>query len=90
MTLTKTIQKLEKLGFKVESDGYRHWVNLVQLFQNNNDVIEFLSNGSPEDDRDVICIRVRAFKDNDDSQSDYCAGVWCNNITQALKLTKVI
>jgi hypothetical protein len=84
MTLTKTIQKLEKLGFKVESDGYRHWVVY------NSDVIEFLSNGRPEDDRNVVCIRVRAVKDNDDSQSDYCAGVWCDNITQALKLAGVV
>lgn len=79
MKLTNAIKKVEKIGQVIQS-GQRFSV------QKGNEVLEFLANGKIEKDTNITCIRVRRIKDQDDAMSDYCAGVWCDNISQAIRL----
>ena len=80
MTTANATKKLEKAGFTVTEirSGYYHCFR-----PNSKTVIEYFRNGSSDE---ITCINVRAIDDKHDSQSDYCAGVWANNITQAIKL----
>ena len=79
MTLVNAIKKIEKAGFKVEQ------VNSVYRASKSttNYVIEFFKNGCSGN---ITCINVRRLNDEHDSMTDYYAGVWANNITQAIKL----
>ena len=78
MKVQNAIKKLEKAGFNVTKDGTRFSA------QKNNDFVEFIQNGGGSET--VICIRVRHVNDHDDSMSDYTAGVFCDNISQAIRL----
>ena len=78
MKITNAIKKLEKAGFNVTAYGCQF------AAQRGNDIIEFSKNGGGSDS--VICIRVRSVNDQDDSYSDYSAGVFCDNISQAIRL----
>ena len=79
MTIANAIKKLEKAGFTVNQHGNtRRASHPLTKY-----VVEFLKNGSEDS---VTCINVRTLDDKHDSQSDYCAGVWANNITQAIRL----
>jgi hypothetical protein len=82
MTLVNAINKLEKAGFKVEQ------VNTIYRASKNTtkDVIEFFRNGRSEN---ITCINVRRLDDEHDSMTDYSAGVWANNITQAIRLASI-
>lgn len=77
MTLQNAIKKLSKLG-EVKQDGRRF------SFEFGKEVIEFRANGDVEENPNITCIRVRNKNDKDDSMSDYSAGVWCDNLNQAL------
>jgi hypothetical protein len=79
MTTTNATKKLEKAGFKVEQIGNTRRASHASTKY----VIEFLKNGGEDC---VVCINVRSLDDKHDSQSDYSAGVWANNIGQAIKL----
>ena len=78
MTITAATKKLEKAGFKVE--------NLTFGFHASNPslpwVIEFHRNGRSDE---VTCINVRRANDHHDSMTDYSAGSFCDNITQAIR-----
>ena len=75
MQTTNAIKKLEKSGFSIVSNGYRYQAYL------GSSVISFYNQDST-----IGCINVRDVFDVDDSQSDYSAGVFCDNITQAIKI----
>ncbi|WP_216081126.1 hypothetical protein [Aliarcobacter butzleri] len=45
-----------------------------------------MANGRIDEDTTITCIRARRKNDLDDSMTDYSAGVWCDNLTQAIKL----
>lgn len=75
MQITNAIKKLNKAGFAVTQNGRRYSA------QSGRNVIEF-----KEQDSLIICIRVRNANDRDDVQSDYSAGVWCNNLSKAIRL----
>jgi hypothetical protein len=77
MTTTNAAKKLTKAGFTVaEKNG------LIQASKIGcKYVIEYFRNGGSQE---VICINVRRYDDKHDSMTDYCAGVWANNITQAI------
>ena len=77
MQLTNAIKKLNKLGFKVINIGNRYKAKKTGLKY----VIEFNTQ-----DELIMCIRARRENDHDDSQSDYSAGMWCNNLAQAIRL----
>lgn len=80
MTLNNALKKLSRYG-EVKQNG-RHF-----SMESDNQVIEFYANGNIEENPTITCIRIRRKNDHDDSMTDYSAGVWCDNITQALKLT---
>ena len=75
MKTINAIKKLEKSGFQVVQTGNRCTA------QGNQHVIGFFNQSG-----NSTCINVRNQIDRDDSMSDYSAGVFCNNITQAIKL----
>ena len=79
MKLQTAIKKLSKLT-KVEKNGG------VYSGRINNNVVEFMACNSREEDTSITCIRVRGIKDEDDNMTDYFAGVWCNNLSQAIKM----
>jgi hypothetical protein len=78
MTVANAVKKLAKSGFEVTGSDMRF------SGRNGLRVVEFSRTGRDSDS--IGCIKVRSVNDNDDSQSDYSAGVWCDNLSQAIKL----
>lgn len=83
MLLENAIKKLNKVG-KVEVVGSLYFA------KTNGNIIEFMRNGREEDNCHITCIRVRNERDKDDTMTDYFAGVWCDNLTQAIRLATKI
>lgn len=81
MTIANATRKVEKAGFKVTQNP-----NNGQFYVARRDgfsqVVEFTRNGHSDD---VATIRVRRESDKDDSMSDYCAGMFYDNIAQAIR-----
>jgi hypothetical protein len=78
MTIATATKKLNKAGFTVNTAG-----NILQAVHASTQyVIEFFKNGSEDS---ICCINVRHLRDHHDSQSDYCAGSFADNITQAIR-----
>ena len=75
MKLLNAIKKLEKAGASVEKNGIFYSAKI------NNDVIEFMCKTDS-----IACIKVRSANDHDDIMTDYSAGVWCNNLSQAIRI----
>ena len=75
MNVANAIKKLNKAGFEVVQNGNRYNAKA------NGQVIRFID----QSDR-VICINVRSENDHDDVMTDYSAGVYCDNIAQAIRL----
>lgn len=75
MQLSNAIKKLNNANFVITQNGKRYSAKA------NSHIIDFI-----EQDGRVLCVKVRAMNDTDDSSSDYNAGVWCDNLTQAIKL----
>jgi hypothetical protein len=80
MTIANATKKLEKAGFKISQ--------VRNIFQATHEstkyLIEFFQNGGGSES--IACINVRHASDHHDGQSDYFAGIWANNITQAIRL----
>ena len=80
MKITNAIKKLEKSGYIVKAnESFGHF---TARRESSIKVIEFCRNGRSEE---LTCIRVRRTNDLDDSMTDYCAGYFCDTITQAIK-----
>lgn len=77
MKVNNAIKKLDKYTPVIVNDG--------SLFSaaKNGQVIEFYRNGRSDD---ICCVRLRRTTDKDDIVTDYSAGVFCDNITQAIKV----
>ncbi len=75
MQTTNAITKLTKAGFQVTNSGNRYQAIA------NCQVISFFDQSG-----DITCINVRSANDCSDSRQDYSAGVFCNNLSQAIKL----
>jgi hypothetical protein len=75
MNATNATKKLVKAGFEITQTGNRY------MAQKASSIISFVVQSES-----VICIKIRSQNDRDDSQSDYSAGVFCDNLTQAIKL----
>lgn len=75
MNVANAIKKLNRAGFEVVQNGNRYNAKA------NGQVIRFID----QSDR-VICINVRSENDHDDVMTDYSAGVYCDNIAQAIRL----
>ncbi len=80
MKVSNAIKKLSKYG-NVTQDG-----QFFRIIQDTRE-IQFARNGSSED---IICIRVRSIHDKDDFMTDYHAGTFCDNITQAIRLARFV
>jgi len=82
MTTTNAAKKLTKAGFtvsEIRNGFYQAASNAASC------VIEYFRNGGSDN---ITCICVRHPNDKHDSQSDYSAGVWADNISQAIKLAR--
>lgn len=78
MYLHNALKKLEKYG-EIKQNGSRYSVTREGC------EVEVLRNGG--DDMDTVAvIRVRSINDHDDFMSDYSAGVFCDTLSQAIKL----
>lgn len=76
MTISSAIKKIEKLtGKKVEEKN-----GCYRIIKNNRE-LSFLKNGLEDS---AICFRTRGLNDLDDFNSDYCAGVFWENCSQAI------
>jgi hypothetical protein len=75
MQTTNAITKLTKAGFQVTNTGNRYQAKA------NRQVISFV-----DQQGSIICINVRGQDDHDDAMSDYSAGVFCDNLKQAITL----
>ena len=78
MKITNAIKKLEKAGFEVINEGSRYSA------RRENDIVEFIQNGGDSDQ--AICIRIMSVNDQDDIMTDYSAGTYCDNLSQAIRL----
>ena len=78
MKITNAIKKLEKSGFTVTQNGQLYTGRKAGI----NKVVEFSRNGRSED---ATCIGFRHVDDHNDSMTDYCATLFCNSLTQAIK-----
>tara|TARA_R110002153_G_scaffold100777_2_gene236814 strand:+ start:1434 stop:1676 length:243 start_codon:yes stop_codon:yes gene_type:complete len=78
MKITNAIKKLQKAGFEVINDGSRFSAS------RESNIIEFIQNGGGSDQ--AICIRVMSADDQDDVMTDYSAGTYCDNISQAIRI----
>jgi hypothetical protein len=79
MTAQNAAKKLTKAGFTITEDNGSFQASKAECKY----VIEYHRNGCSED---IVCINVRRPNDKHDSMSDYFAGVWADNITQAIRL----
>jgi translation initiation factor IF-2 len=79
MQVKNAIKKLEKAGFSVSSNGR----NVTA--KKGTKVISVSANGGDMVDQ-VATVRVRSAMDMDCSQTDYFAGVYCDSVTQAIKI----
>lgn len=77
MTAANAIKKLTKAGFEVTEKG------IFITAKKDRNVIDLAKNGGSEN---IATIRVRSVCDHDDSRMDYSAGVFCDNVSQAIKL----
>lgn len=80
MQIINAIKKLEKNGFKVVKDETRGR-NYIAGKVGNRHFIEIY-----EQDGRVCLIDLRTKGYEDDIQSDYHAGTFCDNISQAIRL----
>jgi hypothetical protein len=77
MQTTNAIKKLVKAGFDIKQTGNRY------MAQAGRNIISFF-----EQSGNIICINVRSSDDQNDAQSDYSAGVFCDNLSQAIRLAR--
>jgi len=78
MTTKNAIKKLEKAGFVVQHNHGYH-----AMKEGCKYVIDFHKNGGEDY---ATCIRVRAARGKDEIETDYCAGTFCDKITQAISI----
>lgn len=77
MTTANAIKKLSKYG-EVKNNG-NHYCAVI-----GEKEVSFYRNG-PEMTDSAICFRVRRLNDHDDSNADYTAGSFRDNLTQAIR-----
>ena len=83
MQLQNAIKKIEKAGYTAEHiSGERNCLYQVKMTDQGR-VLEFYA--GPEADSRVHCIGVRSANDMSDPMTDYCAFVFYDNITQAIR-----
>ena len=77
MKTINAIAKLQNAGFTLTNNGNRYEAVA------KNHVISFLNQ-----DDSINCINVRGENEHDDVTTDYSAGVFCDNLKQAIALVR--
>ena len=78
MKIQSAIKKVEKhLEVKVQKNGNEYFI------RKDGRELSFIKNGGESEE--AICFRTRGLNDIDDVMSDYCAGVFWDNVTQAIR-----
>ena len=85
MRLNTALRRLGKKGFEVKQNSRN---NKMFSARKGRDVIEFIAMGNIVGNPIITAIRVRDVNDIDDHYTDYNAGVWCDNLTQALAIVR--
>lgn len=81
MQTENAVKKLEKAGF-TRSAPIQNRENFFSFAKEGHDrLVEFIDQRGS-----AICIGFRHKNDHSDSQSDYCASIFCDNISQAMRL----
>ncbi len=80
MKLENALKKLQKLGLTTQSSG-----NLYTTIVGKN-IIEFRVSIFGDNLNNIGLIRVIGKDERDDFMQDYCAGVFCDNLSQAIRL----
>ena len=79
MTTANAVKKLAKAGFEVTTNGRfiaaKKGSRVIDMSTNGGDLV-----GT------VATIKVRSVLDRDQVEIDYSAGVYCDNVSQAIKL----
>ena len=83
MTVTNGIKKLSKLGKVEKNDCGEYWV-IVKDSEGKERNISFMVNGREEPGANLCCINVRRTNDHSDSMTDYSAGSFYPNLSQAI------
>lgn len=78
MKLSNAVKKIEKLG-KVIICGQQYSVQV------GNQVLSFMANGRIDENTNICAVNLRWISDESDVYSDYCAGTFYPNISQAIK-----
>jgi len=81
MKITSAITKLEKNGFAIKQESQLFTATKTGL----RHVVEFMKNGGSDE---TAFVGVRAINDQGDSQSDYCATIFCRSLKQAIQLAR--
>lgn len=79
MKVESAIKKLNKAGFNVKQYGQQ----FIAIHKAASYCVQFYRNGGMDS---VTCINVRRHDERDEIETDYVAGVFADNITQAIKL----
>jgi hypothetical protein len=88
MKVSNALKRLEKAAGNItihKRDDGTPWLVTAKFGRR---IVEFLANGRWSPDASITCIRVRRENDHDDSMTDYFAGSWMRNLTQAIRLAK--
>jgi hypothetical protein len=78
MKLQNAINKLNKAGFNVKSND-NYFFSAKK--EGHRCLVEFFV----QRDGEITCVGFRHEDDKSDSMSDYCATMFCDNITKAIK-----
>ena len=79
MKLENALKKLEKLGHTVKNETPQ-----IYFIENEKNNLSFCRNGG-ENNWEAICFNVRRKTDHSDTMTDYHAGSFYPNLSQALK-----
>lgn len=86
MQLKNAIKKVEAAGYKaVHIRGERNKTYQVDMGKR---VLEFSAQSYAGEEETINCIGVRNSNDQSDPMTDYCAFVFYDNLSQALRLNK--
>jgi hypothetical protein len=79
MTVANAIKKLSKYGTVKVDDTKKHYIHYRGY------EVSFRPNGALTPDASITCEHTRQIGEESDINSDYFAGSYWNNLTQALK-----
>lgn len=85
MTIQNATKKLEKAGFKVELSKFSKLEDFNRKYIATNPTIKRYIEINTQYGDSIAVIDLRTPGHDDDSMTDYHAGTFCENITQAIR-----